>query len=112
MTAAQPQPQPLLVSSLVSLRPSTPHVLRVVHGRAWVTLVGLMDQDNPDVFLAEGDVLQVPAGQHLVLESWPRHAGEQLLVDWQIAYDDLVDPSNDQGIACPPAPKLLPAKAT
>ena len=111
MNAAQPQPH--MVSGPVSMRPKTPHVLRVLHGRAWVTLVGPMAHDNPDLFLVEGEVLNVPAGQHLVLESWPRQAGDQLRVIWQIAYDELDEPSHDQGIACPPAvPKPLPAKAT
>ncbi len=100
------------VQSAVSLRPAVTHVLRVVNGRAWVTLVGQMEQDNPDLFLNKGDVLHIQAGQHVVVESWAREPGEPLLVQWQIAYDDSVEPSHDQGIACPPAPKLLPVKAT
>ena len=100
------------VNQTMSLWPDTDHVLKVVQGRAWVTLVGKLEQVNPDIFLHEGDALWVEAGQHLVLEPWTRHAQDLLRVQWQIAYDALVVSSIDQGIACPPTPpKRLPAKA-
>lgn len=104
---------PLQVIKALSFKPSTCHVLKVVQGRAWVTLEGECGQDNPDIFLQDGEEIWVAAGQHLVLEAWSRHPGEPLWVQWQIAYDGSVDLSKDQGIACPPAtPKPLPAKAT
>lgn len=88
-------------------------LLTVVQGRAWATLVGAMDQVNPDIFLCDGQAILIPANQHIVLESWPRHAADPLVLHWQIAYDALVDPSLDQGIACPPAaPRRSPVKAT
>ncbi len=102
----------LQINKVMSLRPDTNHVLKVVQGRAWVTLSGKLEQDNPDIFLLEGETLWVAAGQHLVLEPWPRDPQDLLWVQWQIAYDALVVPSLDQGIACPPIPpKRLPAKA-
>lgn len=102
----------LQVNQAMSLWPDTNHVLKVLQGRAWVSLVGKMDQNNPDIFLHEGEALWVEAGQHLVIEPWARHPLDLLRVQWQIAYDALLVPSLDQGIACPPIPpKLLPAKA-
>jgi mannose-6-phosphate isomerase-like protein (cupin superfamily) len=100
------------VTRAMSFKPQTDHLLTVLQGRAWVTLRGEMAQDNPDHILEEGATLCVPAGQHVVIESWARHALDPLEVQWQIAYDALVVSTPDQGIACPPPPRLLPAKAT
>lgn len=105
------QNQTFEVTRAMSFRPQTNHVLTLVKGRAWVTLVGEMEKDNPDLFLEEGEHLCVQAGQHLVVESWARHALDPLEVQWQIAYDALVVSTSDQGIACPPPPRLLPVKA-
>jgi hypothetical protein len=94
----------------MSFKPQADHVLTVLQGRAWATLLGEVGQDNPDFFLEEGENLWVRAGQHLVIESWRRHAVDPLEVQWQIAYDALPVSTPDQGIACPP-PKRLPARA-
>jgi hypothetical protein len=105
--------EPLLVDKVLSLRPTSRHLLTVVRGCAWATLVGKLGQDNPDIFLHAGESLVVEAGQHVVLESWTRRVKDELWVAWQIAYDASIDLSKAQGNACLPlAPKLLPAKTT
>jgi len=58
--------------SAQSLRPRVPMSLRVMSGRAWVTLDdgpnGERDQAAGDLFLHAGQTLWVAAGQHAVLE--------------------------------------------
>lgn len=104
--------EPFLVECVLSLQPKATHLLKVMKGRAWVTLVGECDQYNPDIFLQEGEEVRVQAGQHVVMEAWARHAGDGLWVQWQIAYDAPIDLFKVQGTACPPTPpKLLPVKA-
>jgi len=71
-----------VVSELWAARPLCEHRLQVVSGRAWVTLNGEMDKDNPDHVMLSGSVLQVPAGQHLVVEAWPRHPADVLRLSW------------------------------
>jgi hypothetical protein len=78
-----------ILHSLWSVRPQSTHNIKVLSGRAWVTLVGDLDADNPDHVLLAGDTLCVPTGQHLVVEAWPRHANDTLMVAWQaLAHDD------------------------
>jgi hypothetical protein len=72
----------LLIDSATSFQAQTAHVLEVAHGRAWVTLVGQLEQANPDIFLTQGQSLQVAASQHVVVESWPRYPGDELSVQW------------------------------
>jgi hypothetical protein len=72
----------LLIDSATSFQAQTAHVLEVAHGRAWVTLVGQLDQANPDIFLTEGQAIQVAADQHVVVEPWPRFRGDELSVQW------------------------------
>lgn len=59
----------------VSLQPQVCSVLRIAQGRVWVTMAGRQglagQPDSGDVVLHAGDELAVPAGAHLVLESWP-----------------------------------------
>jgi hypothetical protein len=71
-----------VVSQLWAARPLCEHRLQVLSGRAWVTLSGDMDKDNPDHVLFSGDSLQVAAGQHLVVEAWPRHRADVLKLSW------------------------------
>ena len=71
-----------VVSQLWAARPLCEHRLQVLSGRAWVTLSGDMDKDNPDHVLLSGDSLQVAAGQHLVVEAWPRHPTDMLTLSW------------------------------
>jgi hypothetical protein len=72
----------LLITQAVSFRSDKPHTLEVAHGRAWVTLVGQLDKANPDIFLTDGQTLQVDFSQHVVLEPWPRFPGDELSVQW------------------------------
>lgn len=62
----------LVPGSAQSLRPRIPMSLRVMSGRAWVTLDdgpnGASDQAAGDLFLHAGQTLWVAAGQHAVVE--------------------------------------------
>ena len=71
-----------LITSAMSFQAETSHTLEVAHGRAWVTVVGQLDQANPDIFLTQGQILQVAAQQHVVVEPWPRFPGDELIVQW------------------------------
>jgi hypothetical protein len=71
-----------LITSAMSFQAETTHTLEVAHGRAWVTVVGQLDQANPDIFLSEGQAIQVAAAQHVVVEPWPRYPGDELSVQW------------------------------
>ena len=71
-----------LVTSATSFQAQTAHTLKIAHGRAWVTLVGQLDQANPDLFLTDGQAIQVAADQHVVVETWPRFPGDELSVQW------------------------------
>ena len=71
-----------LVTSAISFQAQTAHTLKIAHGRAWVTLVGQLDQANPDLFLTDGQAIQVAADQHVVVETWPRFPGDELSVQW------------------------------
>jgi len=73
---------PFVVTQLWTARPSSDHRLLVTSGRAWATLSGEWDKDNPDHVLLCGDGLHVAAGQHLVVEAWPRHPAEVLTLTW------------------------------
>lgn len=55
----------------LTLRPATSGVLRIAHGRAWVTMDMLRGdvQASGDLFLVPGRGLVVQAGQRVVLES-------------------------------------------
>ncbi|WP_101047301.1 DUF2917 domain-containing protein [Macromonas nakdongensis] len=70
----------------VSLSATRLSRLRVVQGRAWVTLArpcaGSLD-DQGDRFLAPGDTLDVPAGARLVVEPLVlRGEGGAVWFDW------------------------------
>ena len=71
-----------LITSAMSFQAETSHSLEIAHGRAWVTLGGQLGQANPDIFLTEGQALQVAAAQHVVVEPWPRYPGDELTVHW------------------------------
>ena len=78
----------LAIDTLWTARPECPSELQINSGRAWVTMTGTLDKTNPDYVLSTGDTLSVPAGQHLVVETWPRHPGDTLTVFWQAAASD------------------------
>ena len=71
-----------LVISATSFQAQTAHTLKIAHGRAWVTVVGQLDQANPDIFLTEGQAINFTADQHVVVEPWPRFHGDELSVQW------------------------------
>lgn len=57
----------------VTLRPTRPGVLRIAHGRVWITLDQAQRDDGVrggDHVLDAGDSLQLLPGQSLVMESW------------------------------------------
>lgn len=57
----------------LTLRPTQPGVLRMAHGRVWVTFDNARQDDGArggDHFLEAGEVLQLLPGQALVMESW------------------------------------------
>ena len=72
----------LLITQALSFRSDKPYTLEVAHGRAWVTMVGQLDKANPDIFLTDGQTLQVKFSQHVVVEPWPRYPGDELRVQW------------------------------
>ena len=72
-----------VIEVLWSARPQTAHVIKVLEGRAWATLVGDLEADNPDHVMLNGSKLKVSPGQHLVVEAWPRHDNDALKVIWQ-----------------------------
>ena len=78
MWAMEPQ-------EVLSLFPRAPALVRVTQGRIWATLNG--PHSGPanawgDVFLEPGQVLQVPAGQRLVLESLAGRGEAAACFDW------------------------------
>ena len=70
------------IQRIWSASPASAHLLQVTSGRAWITVTGEMGQVNPDHVLQPGDCLQVLADQQVVVESWPRHAGDALTIRW------------------------------
>lgn len=57
----------------LTLRPTRPGVLRIAHGRVWITFDQAQRDDGVrggDHFLGAGDSLQLLPGQALVMESW------------------------------------------
>ncbi|MFM7801019.1 MAG: DUF2917 domain-containing protein [Limnohabitans sp.] len=83
-----------VIDGLWSARPQTTHTLQVLEGRAWATVVGELDADNPDHVLVKGNRLQVLRGQHLVVEVWPRHDNDILKVAWQVLNQADIDVTN------------------
>lgn len=57
----------------ISLRPATDGIVRIAHGRVWVTLDGphgVNPDDSGDHILQVGRSLYVKAGQRVVMEAW------------------------------------------
>lgn len=76
----------LVPGSAQSLRPRVPMSLRVMSGRAWITLDdgpnGARDQAAGDLFLHAGQMLWVAPGQHAVVEPL---GSEVLQFRWRVA---------------------------
>ena len=104
---------PLWPGRAVSLLPRELGVLRIVQGQVWATLDG--SGRGPvtwlgDHFLQVGQELVVPAGQHLVFESYGAASETPVYFDWipQAAADavatsrwqqTIVQPLHDLGLA-------------
>jgi hypothetical protein len=94
-----------------SLYPARAGQLRVLSGRAWVTLGGPYrgrGNELGDVFVAAGGSLAVPAGARLVIESAPDLSGEALRFDWceAVAANPAVRPGRVQREVLAPAREL------
>jgi hypothetical protein len=69
----------------ISLRPARAGQLRVLSGRAWITLGGPYagrGNELGDQFVAAGSSLAVAPGARLVMESAPAASGRPLRYDW------------------------------
>jgi hypothetical protein len=76
----------LAAGGALSLKPLVASRLQISAGRAWVTLNFPKQLVTPDWVLYPQDSLWVPGGRHLVMEAWPRWAGDELLFRWDPAY--------------------------
>lgn len=68
----------------MSLLPRKNSQLLIVQGSAWITIgkpMGHLRQSDGDHFLQAGQIMDVHAGTHLVLQS--RHTQEALKFDWR-----------------------------
>lgn len=83
----------------ITVRPRQASVLRVRHGRVWVTLNSVPG----DHLLVDGASLRVLAGDRVVLEPWPVQRAAPVYFDW--------DPVPMLCAACDPAVTLEPACA-
>ncbi|MDO8904471.1 DUF2917 domain-containing protein [Hydrogenophaga sp.] len=73
----------------LGLHAGQPAELRILRGRVWVTLGDALHRSEPvgmqvagDVFLHAGDVLRVPRGARLVMESLDTASEPAALFDW------------------------------
>lgn len=75
----------LAAGGALSLHPRTDGVLEIAWGRAWITLGG--EPPATDHVLQSGETLELSAGQHVVLESWPSADDPRgtVLFDWRVA---------------------------
>ena len=72
-------------SRALTLRPSQPGVLRIAHGRVWITFDHAQGDDavrGGDHFLGAGDSLNLLPGQVLVMESWNTPAPSAAYFSW------------------------------
>jgi hypothetical protein len=75
----------------MSLWPRRPSQILIVQGSAWITWSSTLAQgglSGADYFLQPGQILDVPAGAHLVME--PRHPGQTVHFDWRELPETLV----------------------
>lgn len=80
----------------LSLHPHERSVLEIAQGRVWLTLSGTLPSHQPtdmpadlllgvaDHLLQAGDRLDIPAGQHVVMEAWSPSGvpGEEVAFHW------------------------------
>lgn len=109
-SASTHQPRGYVVGAhrAISLRPVEDSRLRIIAGRAWVTLNLPHQADGlGDHRVGAGETLLVPAGAHLVMEPW--RSGDALRFDWSVVPQaqampqrfarDVVAPSRELGVA-------------
>lgn len=75
----------------MSLWPRRHSQILIVQGSAWITWSSTLAQgglSGADYFLQPGQILDVPAGAHLVME--PRHPGQTVHFDWRELPETLV----------------------
>jgi hypothetical protein len=106
-----PPESELTVDPILSWRLNMKYMLTITAGRAWITQIGRFNDVNPDFFLEENDSILIPAGQHVVVEAWPRYAGDVLKLKRLIAYDAPVVQRSHQRSTCL-TPNLSPVKTT
>ena len=99
--AAASQPQPTVIArrevdsgQAIKLRATQPSVMRVVHGRVWLTLTAdanPVSANSPalagDHFLAAGDSLSLLAGQEVVVEAFGIAHAASASFSWEGAAD-------------------------
>ncbi len=68
----------------LTLRPRRSGVLRIAHGRVWVTMDGPHEQGQAsgDLFLVPGRGLVVQAGQRIVVESYGAGRADSAYFSW------------------------------
>ncbi len=69
----------------LTLRPTQPGVLRIAHGRVWITFDNAQQDDGVragDHFLGAGEVLKLLPGQVLVMESWNAAENSAAYFSW------------------------------
>lgn len=69
----------------LTLRPARPGVLRIAHGRVWITFDHAHLDDGVrggDHFLDTGDTLKLLPGQALVMESWSAEQHNAAYFSW------------------------------
>ena len=107
-SAALPGTWKLGAGRAITLAPREDAVLRVAHGRMWVTFEGahgLSPADSGDHFLDVGQQLTVQAGQRVVLEAAGARHG--IAFQWQ-EYPWSCDWYKEHGRMCPEdAPEIL-----
>ena len=73
----------LVAGRAITLEPRDPGVLKVAHGRLWLTLEGPHHgrlNESGDHILAVGEELRLQPGQRVVLEAW--NAGNAAYFSW------------------------------
>jgi hypothetical protein len=60
----------LAAGHAMSLKASSPSILRIRQGRVWVTRDATANSGSEDIVLAPGESLYVDAGERIVMEPW------------------------------------------
>ena len=91
----------LAAGRAVTLAPREAGVLRIVHGRVWLTVDG-RGQPRSDVFLSAGEQLTLRRGERLVMESFePRAHTASAWFHWDPVAETMAVPSRRQAVTQP-----------